>query len=223
MHVIEHIIRTIAPHECVGCGQEGRLLCSICESRLSRAVERCYRCHKAAASGVTCSTCRRQSKLVSVRAVTTYGGMAKRLVWRLKFERARAAGDEVGRLIGARLQEWNVENVVIVPVPTATRRVRQRGYDQAVLIARAAASRSDLPYASLLLRLGQRRQVGGSRSQRLEQIKDAFRARDVMRVHGAHIILIDDVLTTGATLEAAAATLKAAGAKKVEAIVFAQA
>lgn len=98
-----------------------------------------------------------------------------------------------------------------------------RGYDQARLIARACARQADLPHASLLLRLGQQRQVGLKRQQRLSQLEQAFEIRNTERVRGAHIMLVDDVVTTGATLEAATKVLKAAGANRVEAIAFAQA
>jgi ComF family protein len=111
-------------------------------------------------------------------------------------------------------------DVVIVPVPTATSRVRQRGYDQAKLLARALSRQARLPYLDCLARTGQAHQHGASRSQRLRQLTAAFRVRRQRAVRGSHIVLIDDVVTTGATLEAAAAVLHAAGATRVEAVVF---
>jgi ComF family protein len=115
------------------------------------------------------------------------------------------------------------ENVVIVHVPTASSRVRRRGYDQARLLARAISKHTGLPHRPLLTRMGQHHQVGARREQRVTQLASAFRVSNPKPVDGNHIILIDDVLTTGATLEAAARALKAAGAKRVDGLVFAQA
>jgi ComF family protein len=153
-----------------------------------------------------------------VRIGVVYGGLAKEIVWRLKFKGASAAAAEMVR----HLPDVFPAGVVIVPVPTATSRVRRRGYDQAKLLARELANRRQIPYLDCLARSGQSHQVGASRRERLRQLSGAFRVRYPARVEGAHLVLVDDVLTTGATLEAAAVALKQAGAKKVEAAVFAQ-
>ena len=107
--------------------------------------------------------------------------------------------------------------------PTATSRVRQRGYDQAKLLARALARQAGLPYLDCLARVGQTHQVGATREQRLRQLQAAFRVRRPNAVRSAYLLLVDDVSTTGATLELAATILKSAGARRVDAIVFAQA
>jgi predicted amidophosphoribosyltransferase len=75
----------------------------------------------------------------------------------------------------------------------------------------------------LLTRLGQKQQRGMSRRDRLKQLESAFAPASQGKIRGAHLVLVDDVITTGATLEAAARILKAAGAKRVSAVVFAQA
>lgn len=224
MFTSEFFVNILAPHTCVGCGDEGSLLCASCSGGLRRAVARCYRCHKVTEASKTCQNCGRQTKLARVRALTAYEQSAKDLVWRVKFGRAKAGAAEIGRLLAPLLNEsGRAENIILVHVPTATNRVRRRGYDQATLIVRTLARATGLPHATLLTRVGQQRQVGGSREKRREQIKNAFRARNSRIIQDAHVILVDDVVTTGATLEAAAATLKSAGARKVEAIVFAQA
>jgi ComF family protein len=149
-----------------------------------------------------------------------YQGLGKDMVGRLKFSGAR----EAARAIAAAMTHLVTQkDAVIVSVPTATSRVRLRGYDQASLIAKALARQTNGEYAHALRRVGQHRQVGASRVQRLQQMENSFIVWNPKHIAGRHIVLVDDVMTTGATLEAAATVLKAAGAKRVNAVVFARA
>jgi ComF family protein len=119
-----------------------------------------------------------------------------------------------------KLCEEIATDCVIVHVPTTAKRTRQRGYDQAKLIAGELSRITGLPRFDCLARSGKARQVGASRAERLKQLQAAFRLKKP--VAGKHIVLIDDVVTTGATLEAAAKVLHVNGASSVHAIVFAQ-
>jgi ComF family protein len=141
-------------------------------------------------------------------------------VGRLKFGGARAAIRPAAALMVALIPK---SAELIVPVPTASGRIRTRGYDQAVLLARRITNRTPLSFAPVLVRTGQARQVGAGREKRRVQLRGVFHVSDQAMVRGRHVVLVDDVITTGATLEAAAAALKAAGARRVSALVFARA
>jgi len=214
------LLSQIAPYECLGCNAEGSLLCVDCSVNLVALPERCYRCQRLSRANRTCQTCRQQTELYVVQARTSYNGLAKDLVWRLKFSGAQSAAQEMAKLMASIPSD---ESVVLVPVPTASSRVRKRGYDQAQLLARALARQHHQEYVPCLRRSGQQHQVGATRLQRVTQLQAAYRCVSPRRIAGRHAILIDDVLTTGATLEAAAKVLKQAGAARVSGLVFAQA
>lgn len=221
MPVIEHIISLIAPHHCLACSAEGSLLCEPCSLSLSPAEPRCYKCLHSASDGVTCKGCAQSSSLVSVVAAVAYTDVAKSIVHHLKFERASAAAKPIAHLMEQRLRL--PENCVITYAPTANDRVRTRGYDQSRRIARKLAQAHRIPFYPLLARTSSARQVGASAEQRRTQMSHAFRAISPQLIQHKHVIIIDDVITTGSTLEAAAAVLSAAGARRVDALVFAQA
>ncbi len=132
-----------------------------------------------------------------------------KLVWKLKSQGAQAATGEIAALIALAIR--STHEMILVPTPTATSRARQRGYDQPQLIARALARELQLAYATALRRLGQHNQVGASRKQQPTQSQDAYRYVQPDRIAGKHVLLVDDVLTTGATMESAAHVIKAAG------------
>jgi ComF family protein len=147
-----------------------------------------------------------------------YGGVVAKLVKAYKFERMRDAYKPLTQLLQDSLPygDWQ-----IVPIPTAPNRIRQRGYDQTLLLAKALAHQRKLPLTPLLRRAHDSQQVGSSRKQRLLQAKKAFYLTKATSLKGAKVVLIDDVCTTGATLAAAANLLKQAGASQVNAVVCA--
>lgn len=220
MSILDQFLSFLAPHECLGCGAEGPLICVNCALNLDPVPDRCYRCRKLSPDCLTCSGCRKQSRLKRVMVATIYDGVAKDLVWKLKFSGAQSAAKSLAIIMNQQIETSH--DLLIVPVPTATSRVRQRGYDQASLIARELSKLSGLKYVSCLARVNQAHQVGAGRSQRLKQLTNAFRVTKSNLINTAHILLIDDVITTGATLESAAKTLRLAGAKRIDALVFAQ-
>jgi ComF family protein len=204
MSIFEQIISFVAPHECLACGAEGYLLCGRCAAALPAA--------------------QLKQRIPGVQQVwpgVIYEGLAKSVVHALKFERAAAAAKDIADSIAIGLPRQN--HWLVTHLPTAPARVRQRGYDQSRLIARLVAKRIGAPYAPLLARTTAVRQVGATRAQRKQQMRTAFRPLRGQSFSQKHILLIDDVLTTGATIEAAAVILRAAGAARVSAAVFAAA
>lgn len=203
--IFEHIISAIAPFACLGCRAEGPILCTVCQAALPPSTN--------VGNGATSS---------DYMAVTSYRDVAKDVVHALKFGRARSAADCIARVMADRVAlppgPW-----LVTHTPTAHSRVRLRGYDQAQLIAKRFARYQRLPYAPLLGRLGNTRQVGATRRERLEHAGTLFRVRHEPLVQNAKIILIDDVITTGSTMQAASQLLVDAGAQAVHALAFARA
>lgn len=223
MSILDKLVAVVAPHNCLSCSKEGSLLCRSCFPELGAVVpDRCFRCNKLSADSKTCSSCRRMSKLSYVWIRSKYAGIPKELVHRLKYERSFTASTIIAEAM-VRVLPHKLENYIIIPIPTASSRRRQRGYDQSVLIARHISRLTTLPMRQHLVRLGQSRQVGSKKADRISQLKDAYMVIHGNELLGKRILLIDDVMTTGATLECAAKIMRSVGVKRVDALVFARA
>lgn len=222
MFILERLVSTIAPHVCLRCGDEGAVVCDWCLPDFATPLpSRCYKCRAQSINSLVCGKCRRESRLKHVWVRTSYEGLAKQLIHDFKFVRKQAADQPLARLT-AECLPFLPSEVIVTHVPTASKRIRQRGYDHARLLARALAHGHKLTYLPLLTRAGSARQVGSTRGARLVQLSDAFRIMQTDRIRGASVLLVDDIVTTGGTLEAAARCLKQGGANQVDAVVFAQ-
>lgn len=223
MFVTERLISIIAPQMCLNCGSEGYVLCNWCLSGVITPLpSRCYNCKAVTTDSRVCPKCRSNSKLQHVWAATEYAGVAKDLIGKFKFDRAQTASQVISQAMADILPYLQRDEIILVPIPTATSRMRQRGYDHTLLLAKGISKYKKLPYQSLLVRLGQSRQVGSTRDQRRTQLTGNFIVKNPLLVKGKDILIVDDIVTSGGTLEVAASELKKAGAKSVSAIVFAQ-
>jgi ComF family protein len=138
---------------------------------------------------------------------------------KLKFHRLRAATEIAAELLMRTNKDWP-RIALVTSVPVAAARHRERGYNQSELLAKEVARRAGLPYRALLGRLTTTHQIGLDRRSRLEQVSGAFYALSVL--DGQQVLLVDDVVTTGATLSACADVLSEAGAGSVWAAAVAR-
>ena len=229
MSVLEQAIGWLAPPHCLVCGDEGMVLCDSCStSEISAFGGRCWHCSALSQFGRACPGCRHTGGPRAVWISTTYEGVAQELVQAYKFGQQRAAAEPLARAMSQVLlgsygkPAVKAQDYLVVPVPTATSRLRQRGFDHSALLAKLIARKIDGRFYLALGRLGQNRQLGTSRAQRLAQPAGQYFARQTSAVNGRNILLIDDVLTTGGTLIECARVLRAAGANHVDALVFAK-
>lgn len=177
--------------------------------------------------GVLCPGCGSRRPLFGrARAVWLYGGAAKDLILRLKYADREDLALSLGRLMARAGEELLREADLLVPVPLHLRRLVARRYNQAALLARAVARASGVPAAVDVLRRTRATPplADLNREEREASLIDAFAVRPYWRgrIAGRRIVLIDDVLTSGATAEACAEALRAAGAASVDVLAAAR-
>lgn len=215
----------LAPPACPACraplGDATAILCLACRRALPWLAEpRCVRCGLPAPCGRRCPA--RDAAFERAWSPLAHDGPARALVAALKFRGALPVAELMAAQIAATVPRDLLADATLVPVPLHPARQRTRGFDQAARIAVALGTRTDRPVAACLRRSGApTRQLGAGREVRraaAEQLALATRAPAPARV-----ALVDDVHTTGATLDACARALRAAGAEHVTAVTYARA
>ncbi len=155
-----------------------------------------------------------------------YEGMAKDLLHRFKFHDKTSLRHAFGDIIETFLTHYSISfdrDSILMPIPLHPLRLRERGYDQALLLANAISSVTELPvlHSHLIRVRNTPHQTGLNQKERFTNITGAFKIKPSSTVQNKKIILVDDLLTTGATVNEAAKALKAGGANKVSVLTLA--
>ncbi|MHB8645597.1 MAG: ComF family protein [Thermomicrobiales bacterium] len=221
----ERALDLVFPPRCAACGGRGSLLCVTCRGAINHIQPPiCPSCGRSATRPGLCPVCRAYpNALDGMVAATVFGTPVRECIHALKYEGQRryaAILAETARPALARLPTPDA----IVPVPLFSQRARARGFNQSVLIARHLAGDTLPVMPGWLTRTRNTPpQVGQDREARQANVAGAFACPDPAAVRGQRILLLDDVATTGATLDACARALRAAGVASVHALVVARA
>ena len=202
------------PARCVGCGAEGRPLCTSCAPSLDARLE----IEAGVPIGLPGDV---PVPLLQLEWCSAFRGTTRAALHAIKYQGERRLAEPLGAALARRWARVGIGADLLVHVPVHADRARQRGYDQAELIARVAARHLGLPSGSLLTReRATAAQFDLDRADRAANVAGAFTVRAAL--DGRWILLVDDVVTTGATLAACAVVLEAAGARAVSAITVAR-
>ena len=207
------------PAQCAGCRREGAALCRECLPALDVRL--------GAEPGVPIGLpADLPAPLLQLEWCAPFTGVARRALHALKYEGERRLAPPLGAAVARRWARAGAAGDVLVPVPASPDRVRERGYDQAALIAAEAARRLRLPMTRVLERTrATTAQFDLDRVARASNLDGAFRVvpgGEPSAIAGCWIVLVDDVVTTGATLAACAVALLDAGASAVSAVAVAR-
>jgi len=216
----------VFPPRCVGCRSFGSFLCSHCLATMPRAQPpRCPVCWDRCEGGEVCFRClRERPAFEAARFPLIYQGAAREAVHALKYQGVSAVAEVMARAMADCLEEWAPQAAALVPVPLTGGRRRSRGYNQSEMLARELSRLSGLPVATgvLVRRRGAPPQARAvDETARRANVADAFAVRRRGRLAGP-LLLVDDVMTSGATLDACARTLRRAGHGPVYALTFAR-
>lgn len=225
-------LRQALPSECGVCGRwPAQRVCGDCLERCAAGQPRCRRCALPLAGGaLECGACLRAPPAFDAAwAAVDYGYPWSALLTQLKFHSDPGAAQALVQLLarcpGA--MAALASSTLIVPVPLSRERLRERGFNQAALLAQALARLPQSPPCARGLLLRTRDTPAQSRltrSERLHNLRGVFSVAPerVARVAGRRVVLVDDIMTTGATLDAAAQALRRAGARHINTIIVAR-
>jgi competence protein ComFC len=220
------VVDFLFPRWCVGCGKEGEFICDSCRRSLPRVMPPlCPRCGRPQPSGILCPACVSwQAEIDGIRSPFRFDRVMRQAIHQLKYRNLRALAEPLAKLLNDYLATYPISGEVLVPVPLHQKRLRERGYNQSSLLAKELGKLTNLPVVDDCL-IRQRHAPPQARSATVEErrsnVTGAFACRD-HRLRDKQVLLIDDVSTSGATLDACAAALKAIGATSVWGLVLAR-
>ena len=224
-HTVKTVVDFVMPLMCVHCEDEGSLLCETCISNApAMPAHVCTKCGEKTAEHVRyCGDCvALPPPLDRLVPIHRYGGSARSAIHALKYRHITAIAPEMAAQMSSSRFFKRAKLNCVVPVPMHENRLRERGYNQAALLARQVAHTNELAYIEdgLVKNRDTQSQVELSRLERARSLSRAFAAN--YDFADAHVLLVDDVCTTGSTLMNCAVALKRAGARRVSAVVFAK-
>jgi ComF family protein len=209
--MIDTLLNSLAPHHCFECAKIGVLLCSNCKYNIvNEGFSGCIVCARPTGVGI-CQSC--HTTYDKAWCMGDREGVLERLVDAYKFDRVKQASRILAELLDEQLPVLP-SATVIVPVPTVRSHIRVRGYDHALLLCKDFAKLRKLHVEPLVGRTVSISQRGLSKKERIKAAKDAFYCNATLDPSVPYLI-IDDVVTTNATLRYVAGALKQAGAKMV--------
>jgi ComF family protein len=224
IRVLDRALDLVFPPRCVSCDAFGAFICDRCHADMTRADgTRCDTCWMPLDPRSTCRRCYYQRPtLLGVRSSVVYEAAARDAVLALKFRGLSAVAPLMARPMADVLADWCPSITCIVPVPLSGQRRRLRGYNQSELLAKDVSRLTGIPLnrSALVRRRHTHAQTALSGDARWQNIAGAFRAGEEAPTGG--VLLIDDVITTGATLNACARVLLHEGAGAVFALTFAR-
>jgi len=215
---MKRLLDELLPPACPGCGREGRIVCATCLPHLARRRDE--------PAGVPLGLAVAQpAGLVQLEWCCAYSGPARACLHALKYDGELRLVEVLAEQMAARWSRAGIGGDILVPVPVHAARLRQRGFDQAELLARAAGRMLDLPVANALERAAKTAaQHALDRRARAANVGGAFAVKSsaLEQVAGRWVVLIDDVVTTGATFSGCAQALYAGGASAVSGFALAR-
>jgi competence protein ComFC len=207
------------PPHCCNCEQRGFVLCSICFSQIDVLHGKlCSRCgYPIGRKKTLCAECRSNPPVFTeMRSWSAFSGVCRKAIHTLKYRQNIALGRILAKPLieMIRKSDWQFE--LIVPVPLSRSHQRQRGYNQAACISRVVARELNIPHSTMILKRIKETetQISLDVNKRFTNLMDAFYAIPA-KLNKSNVLVIDDVITTGATMQNCAIALKNAGAEKV--------
>lgn len=220
--VKEIVLDSIFPDICL-CGRWGIALCDDCLAEIPNGKkELCPICLCLSENGKTCSGCRKKSNLTGVLVFGKHEKILKDVVWRYKYDFIKSLNKPLSRLLTQKYQTFlKSKTYLVTNVPISKSRLNWRGFNQAAEIGKIIAENMELEYADLLGKKETQPQVGLKRKERINNIKDKIYMKKAgVDLKNKKILIIDDVYTSGSTLEECARILRAAGAREVWGMVL---
>lgn len=242
--ISKFVLDLFFPKKCFGCGKNGTYICQSCLNKIEIAKNnKCPFCDRPIPDTQICQKCQEKSSLARLIWAVPYSNpLIKELIRIFKYHYVKELAEPLSKLLIKNLENTssissisNISNIIVIPVPLHKRRLRERDFNQAELLAKEMAENFSMPLETEILKRKKftppQAKIKNYKTRR-ENLKDIFEinpefvkkcvAENKNLLKDKTIILIDDVSTTGATLSEAAKVLKRAGAKEVWGLVIAK-